>query len=139
LISGSAARQKYHTKPRYPVRLALLEEARVTREARVAADPSLAWTALRNTTYFMVEQQGLFRCTELVNMRSSDIRFAFRSGNASPVSITLTIRAAKTSNASIEDGEQPVQLDARPETPTYCCVSHLIRWHKTLNLIDGSY
>jgi len=30
------------TRPRYPVRLALLEEARVAREARAAADPSLA-------------------------------------------------------------------------------------------------
>ncbi len=127
------------TTPRYPVRLALLEEARVAREARAAADPSLAWAALRDTTYFMVAHQGLFRRTELINMRSSDIRFAFRSGNPSPVSITLTIRVAKTSNVSIEDGEQPVQLDARPDTPTYCCVSHLIRWFKTLNLIDGSY
>jgi hypothetical protein len=26
-------------------------------------------------------------------------------------------RVAKTSNASIEDGELPVQLDARPDTP----------------------
>jgi hypothetical protein len=42
------------TTPRYPVRLALLEEARVAREARAAADPSLAWAAIRDTTYFMV-------------------------------------------------------------------------------------
>ena len=124
---------------RFGIRLVMLEKARVYREAAAEANPSLLWASKRNTLYPLLAHQGLFRASELAAMSSSDITFNRRSESGEPVSITFIIRDAKTSKRRRNKGEQPVNLDARPDHPTYCPVAKTFEWLRLINLIDDSY
>jgi len=125
--------------PRFPVRLVMLEQARIARELQAQLDPSLSWVTQRNTLYPLLAHQGLFRTSELISMRSSDISFSRLSALVPPSSVTLTIRDPKTSNPFTDAGKQFVRLRARPDTPSYCPVKCLLDWLRVLNLINNVF
>jgi integrase len=126
------------TEPRIPIRLEMLRRAWVKRGS-LAISKTSTWLAQRDKTYFLCAHQGLFRTEELRNMRGSDIYFNCRDGETLPISVSLVIRDAKTSNYSVSKGEQRVHLPIRSDSPDICPVSNMVAWLKTLQMLDTEF